>query len=70
MNKPPFDLHLTIARDQVAQLVDAMKRADPEWCECHGVRQVDDEEWDEVLADAEDYLEEVGYESAKGAEHG
>lgn len=49
---------LLVALDQIARLVDVLRRADPAWCECHGEEQVDDEEWDEVLAEAEDYLEE------------
>lgn len=49
---------LRVALDQIARLVDVLRRADPAWCECHGEDQVDDEEWDEVLAEAEDYIEE------------
>jgi hypothetical protein len=49
---------LLVALDQIGRLVDVLRRADPAWCECHGEEQVDDEEWDEVLAEAEDYLEE------------
>jgi hypothetical protein len=66
----PLDIKLAIANEQVWALVDAMRRADPAYCETHGVRQIDDEEWDEVLADSEDYLEEIGFEHAKAVEHG
>lgn len=50
---------LRVALDQIARLVDVLQRADPAWCECKGEEPVDDEEWDEVLAEAEDYLEEM-----------
>lgn len=49
---------IRVALDQIARLVDVLRRADPAWCECKGEEPVDDEEWDEVLAEAEDYLEE------------
>jgi len=38
-------------------LVRTMQRADPVWCELHGLVPVTDEEWDEVLGEAEDYVE-------------
>jgi hypothetical protein len=43
----------------VAQLVDAMRRADPSYCRSHGVSQTTDEEWDAVMQAAEDWLEDA-----------
>jgi hypothetical protein len=58
---------LRVALDQLARVVDVMKRADPEFCDSHGVEQCDDEEWDEVLAEAEEYLDEMRIPSAPPA---
>jgi hypothetical protein len=51
---------LAIAVDQVRRLVDILRRSDAEYCGAHEHEPVTDEEWNEVLAEAEDYLEEIG----------
>jgi hypothetical protein len=40
------------------QIADVMRRSDPVWCELHGKRQTDDEEWDTTLAEIEDWIED------------
>lgn len=50
---------LRVALDQIAQLVGVMRRSDPEYVECHvGCEATTDDEWDEAIEEAEDYLEE------------
>jgi hypothetical protein len=46
------------ARDMVEILVDVMQRADADWCALHGHKGTDNEEWDNALGDAEEWLEE------------
>jgi len=50
---------LQVALDQISRLVRVMKACDPEYCAAHDWEPCDDEEWDEVLAEAEDYIEEM-----------
>jgi hypothetical protein len=50
---------LQVALDQIARLVSVLRRSDPEWCEANGGEVVFDEEWDEVIAEAEEYLAEL-----------
>lgn len=47
----------------IAVLVDAMRRASPEYCAAHGCDVVTDEDWDTAIEDGEDVLEaaEVEY---------
>ena len=47
----------------IAVLVDAMRRADPEFCAAHGLPVVTDEDWDTAIQAGEDVLEaaEVEY---------
>jgi hypothetical protein len=54
------EAELAIAVDQIARLVDILRRSDAEYCGSHGQEPVTDDEWNEVLAEAEDYLEEIG----------
>jgi len=46
------------ARDIVEILVDVMRRSDPIWCKLHNHEQTFDEEWDNALGDAEEWLED------------
>lgn len=46
------------ATNLIARLVDVLRRSDLDFCESHGVAQASVDEWDEVLADAEDWLED------------
>ena len=39
------------------KIVRVMKACDPEYCAAHDWKPADDAEWDEVLEEAEDYLE-------------
>lgn len=41
----------------VAVLVDAMRRADPQYCAAHECDLVSDEDWDTAIAAGEDVLE-------------
>jgi hypothetical protein len=41
------------------QIVSVMRACDPEYCASHEIDQVTDKEWDDVLAEAEDLLEEL-----------
>jgi hypothetical protein len=60
-NMTVAEAELVIALDQIAQLVDIMRRCDSDYVECHSEREATtDEEWDEALEEAEDYLEERG----------
>jgi hypothetical protein len=47
----------------VALLVDAMRRADPAYCQSHGADPVTDEDWDTAIQAGEDVLQaaEVEY---------
>lgn len=47
----------------VAVLVDAMRRADPEYCASHGLQVVTDADWEIAIQAGEDVLEaaEVEY---------
>lgn len=40
------------------RVADVMRRSDPEYVESHAVLPTSDEEWDEMIEDVEDYLEE------------
>lgn len=45
----------------IRQLVDVLRRSDPEYVESHeGAEQCTDDEWDDALEAAEDFLEEHG----------
>lgn len=44
-------------RPIVEQLVDAMRRSDPEFTESHGCEQCSDEDWDTALRAGVDALE-------------
>jgi hypothetical protein len=50
---------LEVAIDQIARLVDVMRRSDPDYCTSNKAEPVMDDEWDEVLGEAEEYLEEL-----------
>lgn len=50
---------MTAPTELIARLVDVLRRSDLDYCESHGVAQASIEEWDEVLADAEDWLEDA-----------
>lgn len=52
------DAELKIANSVVATLVDVLRRLDPAFCEAHDVEQVTDDEIDEAIEEAEDWLEE------------
>jgi len=45
-------------RHYLKRLVDVMQRCSPVWCDLNGKSQVDDEEWDTVLSEAEYWLED------------
>ena len=40
------------------RIADVMRRSDPEYVESHVVLPASDEEWDTVIEDVENYLEE------------
>lgn len=44
----------------IRELVDVLRRSDPDYVESHGVEQCTDDEWDAALEKAEDFLEEQG----------
>jgi hypothetical protein len=46
------------ARDLVYKLVDVMRRSDPVWCLLEKAEATYDEEWDDTIAKAEDWLED------------
>jgi hypothetical protein len=47
---------LTSARAVIEQLVDAMRRADPEYYTAHDLNQTSDREWELAIVNAEDWL--------------
>jgi len=46
------------ARDLIHKLVDVMRRSDPAWCALEKAEPTYDEEWDDTIAEAEDWLED------------
>lgn len=46
------------ALDHLTRLVRVMKACDPEYCAAHDWKPCDDEQWDEALGEAEDFLED------------
>lgn len=50
---------LVVAVDQVARLVGILRRSDPEWCEANGAEPVFDDEWDEAIEEAEEFITEM-----------
>ena len=59
-NLTPAQAELIVARDQVKQLVDVLRRSDPDYVRSHGVEPTMDEEWDKAIEEAEDWLEQNG----------
>ena len=55
----PDRAELIVALDQLAMLVNCMRACDPEYCAAHDWEPADDQEWDERLGEAEEYLEEM-----------
>jgi hypothetical protein len=47
------------AAEVVAMLVDILRRSDAEYCAAHRGEPVTDEEWNEALEVAEDWLEDI-----------
>jgi len=41
------------------KLVDVCQRCDPAWVALHNKKPVYDEEWDEIVGNAEEFLEEI-----------
>jgi len=41
------------------KLVDVCQRCDPAWVALHNKEPVYDEEWDEIVGNAEEFLEEI-----------
>jgi len=41
------------------KLVDVCQRSDPAWVALHNKKPVYDEEWDEIVGNAEEFLEEI-----------
>ena len=46
------------AMSDSSRIADVMRRSDPEYVESHAVLPTSDEEWDAVIEDVENYLEE------------
>jgi hypothetical protein len=46
------------AVDHLKKLIDIMQRCSPVWCDINGKLEVDDEEWDLALGEAEDWIED------------
>lgn len=53
---------LKIANDLIARLVDVMRRSDLDYVVSHDDEETTDEDWDEALEEAEDWLEEQAEE--------
>ena len=54
-----MDENAVRAVNMLNRVVTAMRACDPEYCAAHSIEQVTDDEWDDVLADAEELLEEL-----------
>lgn len=62
-----IEAELIVARDQVARLLDVMRRCDHDYVMAHGLEHCEDGEWDEVIEEAEDWLDEMREPHAQGA---
>ncbi len=47
-----------MVNELLSRIADVMRRSDPEYVESHAVLPTSDEEWDAVIEDVENYLEE------------
>ena len=47
-----------MVNELLSRIADVMRRSDPEYVESHVVLPASDEEWDTVIEDVENYLEE------------
>jgi hypothetical protein len=56
---PPAKVEMLTALNHLERLVNTMKACDPEYCALHDWEPADDQEWDERLAEAEDFIEEM-----------
>jgi hypothetical protein len=50
---------LQSALDLLDRLVDCMRRCDSDYCECHDLKPTTDDDWDALMEEAEDFIEDV-----------
>ena len=51
---------LTAADALLARIADVMRRCDPEYTASHSAAPTSDDEWDDCLAEVEEFVEDIG----------